>query len=70
MLSARMLKIILLTQIIIQPAGIKARMLANKSGIERSVNMTTRASAAISPKDVTPCVNRSTSWKLADFLGL
>lgn len=54
----------------VQPVGINARMLANKSAIERSVNTTTRMIPARSPKDVTPCINRIISWKLADVLGL
>lgn len=65
-----MLKNSTLTQIIAQPVAINARMLANKSAIERSVNITTTVMAATSDKDVTPCMNRITSWKLDDFLGL
>lgn len=52
------------------PVGIKARILANKSATVRSVNNTTRMMAATIPTDVNPCVNRSNSWKFADFLGL
>lgn len=52
------------------PVGIKARMHANRSVIDRSVKITTRETATTSTMDVTPCVNRISSWKLLDFLGL
>ena len=54
----------------VHPVGIYARMLANKSAIERSVKATTRQRAATSPKDETPCMNRIISWKFVDFFGL
>lgn len=54
----------------VHPVGINARMLANRSARDRFVKATTRARAATSPKEVTPCMNRIISWKLVDFLGL
>lgn len=53
-----------------QPVGMNARTLANKSGIESAVSATNKTRAVISPSAVTPCINRSISWKLVDFLGL
>jgi hypothetical protein len=54
----------------VHPVGIYARMHANRSAIDKLVKITTRAMAATSTMDVTPCVNRISSWKLLDLLGL
>ena len=52
------------------PVGMKARMLANRSAIDNLVKAITRQRATTSPMDTTPCINRITSWKSVDFLGL
>lgn len=59
-----------LTDNIPHPVGIKARILAKRSGIESGVKATTRHTAATRPIDTTPCKNLNTSWKSADFFGL
>ena len=52
-----------------QPVATKARKLANKSATDRSVKMTTRQTAVIRLRAVTPCMNLKISWKF-DFFEL
>lgn len=59
-----------LTERIAHPVGINARMLAKRSGTDRLVKATMRQRATTSPRDMTPCINLISSWKLVDFLGL
>lgn len=52
------------------PVGTNARMLANKSVIDKSDKAITRERAVTRPNEMIPCENLITSWKLVDFFGL
>lgn len=52
------------------PVGMNAKIEANTSGTDRSVNIIATTKPASANKRDNPCTNRNTSWKLTDIFWL